>query len=107
MVLLLTLLLAAPAFAQPADCRAVPVGPPMNVDIYVGLPNRTTAPVPRPIVGGIGLTQLPSRGTRCPAPPPPRGDVLRGTTEPRDLLRGDAKGDILSGAPSRADPPRP
>ena len=105
MALLILLLLAAPALAQPADCKAVPVGPPMHVDLYVGLNGRAKTPVP--VTGGLGLTNLPSRGTRCPAPPPPTGDVLRGTPEPHDLLRGGAKGDILSGAPSRTDPARP
>lgn len=95
MVLLFMLLLTAPALAQPADCPSVPVGPPMDVEIYVGLtgPAKPAAP----ITGGLGLTRLPSRGTICPAPPPPAGDVLRGTPDPQDLLRGNGPADLLSG----------
>lgn len=107
------LLLAAPALAQPADCPSVPVGPPMDVEIYVGLTGPTQAPFP--ITGGFGLTHLPSRGTICPAPPPPSGDVLRGTPDPQDLLRGNGPADILSGrrtlevlvGPAYPVPPRP
>ncbi len=120
MALLIMLLLAAPALAQPADCPAIPVGPPMNVEIYAGLAGRTKAPVVGPVVGALGLTGLPAFGTLCVGPPPPAGDVLRGTPAPHDLLRGDATGDVLRGkpaaevvvgtprpVPSRPDVPRP
>lgn len=100
MELLVLLLLAVPALAQPADCASVPVGPPMDLDLYVGLTGRTNVPVPGPIAGGLGLTRLPAFGSRCPAPPPPSGDVLRGAPAPRDLLRGNGAGDILDGAPA-------
>ena len=96
MASLLILLLVAPALAQPADCPAVPVGPPMDVEIRVGVNKNTTAPA----TAKLGLTHLPAYGSLCEAAPPPTGDVLRGTPEPHDLLRGNATGDILSGAPA-------
>jgi hypothetical protein len=116
MALLITLLLALPAFAQPADCPAIPVGPPIDLDIFVGLNGPTKAP----IAGALRLPQVPANGTICPPPPPPTGDVLRGAPAPHDLLRGDGTSDILRGlpendvtvgparpVPSRPDPARP
>lgn len=106
MVVLLLLLLAAHslahlALAQPADCPPVPVGPPVDVQIYVDLAGRTKLPVPGPVIGGLGLMQIPAYGSVCPPPPPPSGDVLRGSPAPHDLLTGDNPVDVLRGAPAR------
>lgn len=101
MALLLMLLLAATAQAQPADCAAVPVGPPVDLELYVDVTGRAKAPVPGRITAGLGLTRVPALGSRCVGPPPPSGDVLLGTDEPQDLLRGTAPTDVLAG--SRAD----
>jgi len=48
MVLLVMLLLTVPALAQPADCPAQPVGPPMDVVVGVNPPVRTAPPEPAP-----------------------------------------------------------
>lgn len=78
---LVMLLVAAPALAQPADCPAVPVGPPMALDVYVGTGH------PHAFVG-VGLANVPSQGTLCDAATPPPDDILHGPPAPGGLLRG-------------------
>jgi hypothetical protein len=101
MVLLVMLLLAMPALAQPADCPAVPVGPPMDVEVRVDLGARTNIPAPNRATAKLVLQGLPSLGTLCQAPPPPSTDVLHGPPAPRGLLRGDGPADALHGGPQR------
>lgn len=96
-MLLMLLLLTGIAHAQPADCVAYPVGPPVDIQLYVDLAGRSKAPVPGTVTAGIGLSQVPAFGTRCAPSPPSVGDVLLGTEEPQDLLSGDATADILEG----------
>ena len=82
----LIFLLAAPALAQPADCEAIPLGPPMHVQVYVG----ATAPSiaqPGTATARVTLPALPSRGTLCVAPPPAATDILGGPPAPTGLLR--------------------
>jgi hypothetical protein len=67
----------------------------MDVEIYVDLSGRVKVPVPGPVIAGLGLTGLPANGTRCLAPPPEAGDILRGPPAPGGLLRGDGPADIL------------
>jgi hypothetical protein len=102
-MLLLALLLAAPALAQPADCPAMPVGPPVEMQVYLN-------PTYRPgIVTGLALPPTPMFGTRCVAPVAPSADVLRGPPAPNGLLQGDGPRDVLHNRPvpeSVALPPR-
>lgn len=100
-LLLLLLLPAATAQAQPADCAAVPVGPPIDIELYVDATGRSNATAPGRITAGLGLTRLPAFGSRCAAPPPRGGDVLRGPDPAADLLRPDESMDLLAG-PGRA-----
>jgi hypothetical protein len=96
---LLALLLAAPALAQPimaepilaqpADCPAVPVGPPVDLQIYVNPPGHPG------VLAGIALPPVPMFGTRCIAIQPPPTDVLRGPPAPNGLLQGNGPRDVL------------
>jgi hypothetical protein len=97
MAFLLVLLLSWTAHAQPVDCPSVPVGPPMDVQIYADLSSRAKLPLPGPVFGGVSLSGLPAYGTLCRAPPPPAGDALRGAAAPHDILRGDGPADVLRG----------
>lgn len=110
MALLVMLLLAFPVLAQPADCSAVPVGPPMDLDIYVDLTGKAKDPplVPGPgrIVGGVGLRGVPAFGTLCQSPPPPIRDVLHGSGAAGGLLGGDGPDDVLTGRPKAVRPER-
>ena len=117
MALLVMLLLAVPALAQPADCASVPVGPPIAMELYVGPPRR--ANVPGRVIGGVVPMEVPAFGTLCRAPPPLTRDVLRGPPAPegvlhgppapRGVLRGDGLAEVLRGwpvlAPADAAPP--
>jgi len=107
MVLLVMLLVAVPALAQPADCAAVPVGPPMDVVVGVGPPGQASMPGQARVAGWLTLSGLPSLGTLCQAPPPPAVDVLHGPPAPHGLLRGDGPADVLHGGPVRIKPPDP
>ena len=110
MALLVMLLLALPVLAQPADCSAVPVGPPMDIDIYVDLTGKvkdpTAVPAPGRIAGGVGLKGIPAFGTLCQAPPPPAQDVLHGAAVPGGLLGGNGLTDLLTGRPKVVRPER-
>lgn len=97
--------IGAVALAQPADCPARPVGPPMDLHLWVGNRGGTPATAqgnhrPAPPEGGVGVTfrDVPSYGTACDAPPPP-ADVLHGTPgDPQGgLLRDRPPADILRG----------
>jgi hypothetical protein len=105
MVLLVMLLLTVPALAQPADCPAVPVGPPMDVVVGVAPAGQAAKPGQVRIGGWLSLSGLPSLGTTCQAPPPPAVDVLHGPPAPHGLLRGDGPADVLHGASVRTAPP--
>jgi len=110
MALLVMLLLAAPALAQPADCASVPVGPPMALELYVGPTGQ--ANVPGHVIGGLVPMEMPAFGTLCRAPPPLTRDVLHGPPAPegvlhgppapRGVLRGDGLADALRGWPALA-----
>jgi hypothetical protein len=76
---LVLLLIAAPALAQPADCPAQPVGPPMAIDAIVGR---------GPAFAAIGLDNVPSQGTICDPTTPLPTDILHGPPAPGGLLRG-------------------
>ena len=93
MTLFVMLLLAVPALAQPADCPAQPVGPPMNIVVGVAPAGPATKPGQARIAGWLTLTGLPALGTLCQAPPPPAVDVLHGPPAPHGLLRGDGPPD--------------
>jgi hypothetical protein len=104
---LLALMLAAPAMAQPADCAAVPVGPPVDLQVYMTPPGRPG------IITGITLPPMPAFGSRCAAPDAPATDVLRGPPEPNGLLQGNGPRDVLHnrrtpevvvGSPAPAEP---
>ena len=106
-MLTVMLLLAAPALAQPADCQAVPVGPPMAIGVVVGQaggarPGQPNQGGAAPMAVGVGLMPVPSYGTLCasPAPPPPAGDVLHGPPAPHGLLRGNGPADVLHNRPA-------
>jgi hypothetical protein len=100
MVFLLAMLMAAPVLAQPADCPAVPMGPPMDMVLY-GAQRQPQTAGGTPRTGAIlHLGSVPSLGTLCSAPPPAAADVLHGPPSPHGLLSGD--GDptaILHGQP--------
>lgn len=100
MALLVMLLLVVPALAQPADCAAVPVGPPVQVQVDANAPGQANRPNrARPTVW-LDLGKQPSLGTLCQAPPPPAVDVLHGPPAPHGLLRGDGPADVLHGSPA-------
>ncbi|CAH2600941.1 conserved exported protein of unknown function [Rhodovastum atsumiense] len=100
---LLLVLFSGPALAQPADCAAIPVGPPVSFDVYVEAPRRPGPYPSLPRTGvAVGVTDVPAFGTRCVAPPVPPGDVLRGPPARGDLLRGGGPRDLLQG-PVRPD----
>lgn len=87
---------AAAAQAQPADCTAVPVGPPMRLAPQIGLEGRPG--VPQGVRGRvtIDLGEVPMFGTVCGAEPAPEPeDVLRGEPAPNGLLQGDGPRDVL------------
>ena len=107
MALLVMLLLAVPALAQPVDCAAVPVGPAMDVVGGVAPAGRAGVPGQARIAGWLTLTGLPTLGTLCQAPPPPAVDVLHGPPAPHGLLRGAGAADVLHGGPVRGKPPDP
>jgi hypothetical protein len=93
-MVIIALLLAAsalihPAWAQPADCPTVPIGPPVNLQVYAAAPGRSG------ILAGLGLAPTPMFGTRCVAPAPPTEDVLRGPPSPYGLLQGVGPRDVL------------
>jgi hypothetical protein len=107
---LLALLIAAPALAQPADCPSVPVGPPLDLQVYVAPPGRAA------VVAGVGLPPTPMFGTRCIATEPPPADILHGPPAPNGLLQGNGPRDVLHnrytpevtiGAPLTAPEPMP
>jgi hypothetical protein len=109
MSLLLMLLAAGPAFAGGADCPAVPVGPPVDLEVRVGVPatsGRGAAAQASGTGAVIVLDGVPGRGTRCVAPPPPAGDALRGLPAPDGLLRDIPARDVLRGPVSPPPPPR-
>ncbi len=88
--LLLCLLLAPTAHAQPADCDAVPVGPDIRLVPQLPLPRAPRGRVP------IDLGEVPMHGTLCQAEPAPEpADILRGEPAPRGLLQGDGPRDVL------------
>jgi hypothetical protein len=107
MALLVMLLLAAPALAQPADCPTVPVGPPMDVTVRVDPPTQINGAARGHATVKLNLEGLPSLGTLCQAPPPPAADVLHGPPAPGGLLGGDGPVDVLHGEPVRGTPPEP
>jgi hypothetical protein len=88
---LLALLLAfpAPAWAQPADCASVPVGPPVDLQVFGASPGRPG------MITGIALPPTPAFGSRCVAPVAPPADVLRGPPAPNGLLQGNGPRDVL------------
>jgi hypothetical protein len=92
---LLLLTLAVPARAQPADCAAWAVGPELRLAPRIGLEGRPG--VAQGLRGQVPIDfgAVPMLGTLCGADPPPDQDVLRGTSAPGGLLRGDGPGDVL------------
>jgi hypothetical protein len=117
MALLLMLLLAGPALAQPADCPAIPVGPPVNIGIRADLggqanSDRTGCGHAKSgktgrVTVGVQLPGVPVFGTICaPPPPPPDQDSLHGPPAPAGLLRDDDTRDVLTGR-RLAPPPAP
>jgi hypothetical protein len=83
------LALVVPALAQPADCPAVPVGPPVDLRVFLTPPGRPG------MVAGVDLPPTPMFGTRCVATVPPSADVLRGPPAPNGLLQGNGPRDVL------------
>lgn len=100
-MLLLGVVCASPALAQPADCPAQPVGPGVKLDVRVGIAGRPG--VPQASGGGgarLDFGTVPADGTVCADDGPPPDDVLHGAPAPRGLLQGDGPGDVLHDRPT-------
>ena len=92
--MLMAVLRAATATAQPADCLTAPSTGPM-LPLSLDLAGRHGVPSG---VSGQAYVAVPMEtpGIACAIPPPP-SDVLRGP--PSDVLRG-ARGNLLNPAPN-------
>jgi hypothetical protein len=99
-LLLVALLLAAPAGAQSLGCIERPTGPAVGATGFGPIPGHPRAR------GAIALPPQPSQGQDCIAVAPPPRDILRGEPPPAGgLLRGDdGRSDLLRDAPSTRPP---
>jgi len=101
-----------PALAQPADCEAVPNGPPLPMQVWPNLQGRPGVPKSMRGQVGIDLGNVPTNGTTCDADAELPDDVLHGAPAPHGLLQGDGPKDVLHNRPTghvvvRPMPPSP
>jgi len=97
-VVLLGLMLAAPAEAQQADCQA---DPPATANMPLALDLRGLPGVPRSARGQV-FADVPvaPHGTLCGAAEPVLpNDILHGDQPPDEVLHGGGNDDVLTGRP--------
>jgi hypothetical protein len=92
-------LFSLPALAQPADCVQTPNGPPLPMQVWVGVNRHPGVPPKTHGEAGLDLGLVPANGATCASEVDLPDDVLHGAPAPHGLLQGNGPRDVLHNVP--------